>query len=62
MGKIELVKIDSLGIIKVIVSTQTVDLDGKNGIDCGDPKQIIIFSTDGNENTQLTEDKFFLQT
>ncbi|MBK7589745.1 MAG: hypothetical protein IPI22_16160 [Bacteroidetes bacterium] len=59
MEKVEQVKIDSLGINKIIVSAQTVDLDGKNGIDWADPKQIIILSTDGQEKTQLTDNIFF---
>lgn len=60
--KIEQVKIDSLGINKIIVSAQTVDLDGKNGIDWADPKQIILLSADGQEKTQLTDNKFFSRT
>jgi hypothetical protein len=60
--KIEQVKIDSLGINKIIVSAQTVDLDGKNGIDWEDPEQIIILSTDGQEKVQLTDNKFFVRT
>ncbi len=62
MEKVEQIKIDSLGINKIIVSAQTVDLDGKNGIDWADPKQIIILSTDGQEKTQLTDNKFFART
>ncbi len=62
MEKVEQVKIDSLGINKIIVSAQTVDLDGKNGIDWEDPKQIIILSVDGQEKTQLTDNKFFSRT
>jgi hypothetical protein len=54
MEKVEQVKIDSLGINKIFVSAQTVDLDGKGGIDWQDPKQFIILSTDGQEKTQLT--------
>ncbi|WP_375560057.1 hypothetical protein ACE193_20415 [Bernardetia sp. OM2101] len=60
--KIEQVKIDELGINKIIVSAQTVDLDGKKGIDWNDPKQIIILSTDGKERTQLTDSKLFVRT
>jgi hypothetical protein len=60
--KVEQVKIDSLGINKIIVSAQTIDLDGKNGIDWEDPKQIIILSVDGQEKTQLTDEKFFSRT
>lgn len=60
--KVEQVKIDSLGINKIIVSAQTVDLDGKNGISWTDPQQIIILSADGQEKTQLTDNTFFIQT
>lgn len=60
--KIEQVKIDELGINKIIISAQTVDLDGKKGIDWNDPKQIIILSTDGKERTQLTDSKLFVRT
>jgi hypothetical protein len=62
LEKIEQVKIDSLGINKIIVSAWTVDLDGKSGIEWADPKQIIILSTDGQEKTQLTDNKFFSRT
>ncbi|MCH5716815.1 hypothetical protein [Niabella hibiscisoli] len=34
--KIEQVKIDELGINRIIVSAQTIDLDGKKGIDWSD--------------------------
>jgi hypothetical protein len=60
--KVQQLKIDSLGINKIIVSANTVDLDGKKGIDWNDPKQIIILSPDGQEKNQLTEDKFFVRT
>lgn len=60
--KVEQVKIDSLGINKIIVSAQTVDLNGKSGIDWEDPKQIIILAIDGQEKTQLTDNKFFSRT
>lgn len=60
--KIEQVKIDELGINKIIVSAQTVDLDGRKGIDWNDPTQIIILSTDGKERTQLTDSKLFVRT
>lgn len=60
--KIEQVKIDLLGINKIIVSARTVDLSGKNGIDWNDPSQILILSTDGKEMIQLTEDKLFVHT
>jgi len=58
MEKIEQIKIDSLGINKIIVQVQTVDLDGKNGIDWLDPEQIIILSIDGQEKIQLTDNNF----
>ena len=60
--KIEQIKIDSLGINKIFIVAKTVNLDGNKGIDWNDPKQIIILSTDGQEKTQLTDDKFFVWT
>ena len=60
--KIEQVKIDELGINKIIVSAQTVDLDGKKGIDWNDPTQIIVLSPDGKQKTQLTDSKLFVST
>lgn len=60
--KIEQIKIDSLGINKVIVAANTVNLDGNKSIDWNDPKQIIILSTDGKEKTKITEDKYFVST
>jgi len=57
---VEQIKIDSLGINKIIVSAKTIDLNGKNGIDWEDPSQIIVISTDGQEKAQMTEDKFFV--
>ena len=59
--KIEQIKIDELGINKIIMSAQTVDLDGKKGINWNDPKQIIILSTDGKERTQLTDSKLYVR-
>jgi len=59
---IEQVKLDTLGINKIIVLARTVDLDDKNGVDWVDPKQIIIISTDGKEKIQLTDSKFFVRT
>jgi hypothetical protein len=56
------IKIDSLGINVIVVSARTVDLDGKSGIDWNDPTQIIVLSPDGNNKTQLTDDKFFSRT
>ncbi len=60
--KIEQIKIDSLGINIIFVAAKTVNLDNNKGIDWNDPEQIIILSTDGQEKTQLTEDKFFVRT
>ena len=62
IGEIKQVKIDSLEINCIVVSARTVDLNEKKGIEWSDPTQIIILSTDGNEKTQLTEDKFFVRT
>ena len=60
--KIEQVKIDSLGINCLLVSAQTVDLNGKKGIDWNDPTQIIVLSTDGKQKVQLTDSKLFVRT
>jgi hypothetical protein len=57
--KIEQIKIDSFQINKVMVTAQTVNLDNDKRIDWGDPTQIIMISTDGQEKVQLTEDNFF---
>lgn len=62
IGKIEQIKLDSLGINLIVVSARTYDLDGKNGISWGDPTQIILLSPDGKEKIQLTENKFFVST
>jgi hypothetical protein len=61
-GKIEQVKLDSLGINCLLVSAQTVDLDEKKGIDLNDPTQIIVLSTDGKQKVQLTDSKLFVST
>lgn len=59
---IEQVKIDSLGINCLIVTAQTLDFDGKKGIDWNDPIQLIVLSTDGKQITQLTDSKLFVNT
>jgi len=60
--KIEQIKMDSFQINKVMVTARTVNLDNDKSIDWGDPTQIIILSTDGQEKVQLTEDSFFVRT
>ncbi|RZK24542.1 MAG: hypothetical protein EOO43_07430 [Flavobacterium sp.] len=60
--RIEQVKIDDLGINRIIVSARAIDLAGKQGIDWNDPRQIIILSTDGKERIQLTDNELFVQT
>lgn len=57
--KIEQVKIDSLNINRLIISANTLNLDGNKGIDWNDPKQIFVCSTNGKEKIQVTEDRFF---
>ena len=59
--QIEQVNIEKLHLNVVVVSANTVDLDGKHGVDWNDPKQVIVFSPDGKKRTQITEDKFFVQ-
>ncbi len=60
--KIEQIKIDDLGINKVIFVANTVNLNNRKNIDWNDPTQIIILSIDGQEKVQLTEDNFFVRT
>jgi hypothetical protein len=57
--KLEQIRIDSLGINRVVVTAHTVNLNNNKGIDWRDPTQVVVFSTDGKEKVQLTEDKFF---
>lgn len=61
-NNIQQVKIDSLGINKIIVTAHAVDLDGKDGIEWSDPKQIIVLSTDGKQRTQLTDNSLYVTT
>ena len=60
--KMEQIKIDSLGINKVLVAANIVNLDNSKSIGWSDPTQIIILSPNGQERIQLTEDKFFVRT
>lgn len=62
IGQVTQIKIDSLGINRIIVAAKTIDLNGKKGIDWDDPQQVILLSADGKEKNQLTEDKFFMST
>jgi hypothetical protein len=59
LGKMEQIKIDSLGINRVVVAANTVNLNNNKSIDWNDPTQIIVLSADGKEKVQLTDDKFF---
>lgn len=59
--EIKQIKIDSLGINKLILFARTVNLNLKKGIDWNDPMQVIAVSPDGKEKVQLTEDCFFAQ-
>ncbi|MCF8347668.1 MAG: hypothetical protein K9G61_02535 [Bacteroidales bacterium] len=58
--QISQIKLDSLGINKIMVIARTVNLDNDRGIDWNDPQQMIILSTDGQERTQVTDNDFFL--
>ncbi len=62
IGTVEQIKIDSLQINKVIVSGQTVNLDGSKRIDWDDPRQVFIYSTDGAVKTQVTDNNYFTDT
>ncbi|MCF6406402.1 hypothetical protein L3C95_26135 [Chitinophaga filiformis] len=61
ISKTAQIKIDSLQINKVMVLANTVNLDNSKHIDGGDPTQIILLSPDGQEKTQLTDDKFYVR-
>lgn len=58
--KLEQVKIDSLSINCLLVAAQSIDLDGKAGIDWNDPSQLFVLSTDGKQKTQLTDSSLFV--
>ncbi len=58
--KPEQIKIDDLNINILLVVVQSVDLDGKNGIDYNDPRQMLAVSTDGTKSTQLTDSKLYV--
>ncbi len=57
INKVEQIKVDSLGINKVIVIAKTVNLDGSKSIGWRDPSQIIILSTDGRRARKNTIDR-----
>lgn len=55
------VKNDTVGVNKVVVIAKTVNLDGnRRGIDWNDPEQVLIFSPDGKQQEQITDDRFFV--
>ena len=59
--EVEHVKIDSLGVDKVVVIARTASLTRKKTVRTDDPRQILIFSVDGKSRIQLTIDKFFVK-
>lgn len=58
--RIEQIKLDTLNINKVLVTARTVNLNGNKSIDWYDPKQVIIFTPDGKQQTQITSNDFFV--
>ncbi|MEY4933797.1 MAG: hypothetical protein RIS64_156 [Bacteroidota bacterium] len=52
VGKVDSIKIDDLGIHKLLISAHTVNLDNSKTIDWSDPTQIFILSTDGQEKNR----------
>ena len=62
LGIIQQVKLDSLEINLVLVVANTVSLDNKKDIDWRDPQQIFIFSPNGDNITQLTEDNYYVNS
>lgn len=55
------VRIDSLGIHILLLSGRTKNLNLNKSIDWGDPTQLFVLSTNGNQKTQLTADSFYVQ-
>ena len=62
LGIIQQVKIDSLEINLVLVVANTVSLDDKKDIDWRDPRQIFMFSPNGDNMKQLTEDNYYINS
>ena len=62
LGVIQQVKLDSLGINLVLVVATTVSLDDKKDIDWRDPRQIFLFSPNGDNMKQLTEDNYYVRS
>ncbi len=58
--KIEQVRLDTLNINKVLVTARTINLNNSRSIDWYDPKQVIVFTPDGKQQTQITSDDFFV--
>lgn len=59
---IEQIKIDNLGINKVIILGKTVNLDGNKSIDWSDPLQIFVSSPSGEDLKQVTAKEYFVRT
>ena len=59
---IQQIIIDKLNINVIVVWANTVELVGKGGSFWTDPRHLVVFSTDGKQRTQITEDKFFVQS
>jgi hypothetical protein len=61
LGNVEQIKIDDLGIHKLLVTAHTVNLGNSKTIGWYDPTQLFIISTDGQQKVQLTENQFFVR-
>lgn len=61
INEIRHLQYDSIGVNKLMLVGRTVDLNDKGGIGFGDPRQIIILSTDGKEKTVVTEDGYYVR-
>ena len=59
---VQQIKLDTLSINKILIIAGIVDLDGKDGIDWGDPKQILICSPDGSDLKQMTDSSYYINT
>ena len=60
LGKMEQVRLDSLGINMMLLSARTVNANNNKSIDYNDPQQLIAISPDGRKKVQITEDRFFV--
>lgn len=62
INKLEHVKIDSLGINKVVIIGETKETRPRKMIPFNAPMQVVVCSVDGTNKQQITDDSFFVIT